>query len=84
MYCKGRPTLHFVGTVSGNARVAGKVYMTPDEQVRWSFVRLFQLSGALALIKSVVQVSGEPGQTIWRCVLGPASPTEHRTDFEQH
>ena len=37
--CSSRPTLHFVGSVSGNAHVKGRVYMTPDEQVRWSFVR---------------------------------------------
>lgn len=36
-----RPTLHFLGRISGNARVKGKVYMTPDEQVRWSFVRQY-------------------------------------------
>ncbi|KAF8575481.1 hypothetical protein K439DRAFT_1398185 [Ramaria rubella] len=32
------PTLHFVGKVSGNARMKGRVYMTPDKHIRWSFV----------------------------------------------
>lgn len=36
--CVFRPTLNFVGRISGNASVRGQVYMTPDEQVRWSFV----------------------------------------------
>ncbi|KAF8508214.1 hypothetical protein JB92DRAFT_2954126 [Gautieria morchelliformis] len=37
-HCPARPTLHFLGKISGNARVKGRVYMTPDEQVRWSFM----------------------------------------------
>lgn len=35
---RNRPTLHFVGKISGNASVRGRVYMTPDDQVRWTFV----------------------------------------------
>ncbi|KAF8520345.1 hypothetical protein BU17DRAFT_65370 [Hysterangium stoloniferum] len=35
---KDRPKIHFVGEVKGISRIAGQVYMSPDNQIRWSFV----------------------------------------------
>jgi hypothetical protein len=66
-----RPRIHFAGTMGDQSTMNGWVQMTPDDQIRWHFVRAIRLSSQCRFIifTQTQQVSGEQGMAIWRFAL---------------
>ena len=62
-----RPRIHFAGNINNHATMVGYVCVTPDDRIRWHFVRNKPCSCAvLHSLHLILQKSGEQGQAIWR------------------
>ena len=64
-----RPRINFGGSLDGNAIIVGFVHVTPDDQIRWHFVRRLLVELAAHSNSQNIQTSGENGNAIWRYAL---------------
>ena len=65
-----RPHLIFVGDVRDGETMIGRIEMTPDEHLRWKWVRLcINAYWRHRFCLHFIQVCGEGEQSVWRYLI---------------